>query len=89
MADGRRPAILFFRAIVEPELTLMNLEESAIPVMDFKSALQEALQASGKTQPVYVLVKEEGPEHKKTFTVEARLPETGCRPIRWTRAGRH
>jgi ribonuclease-3 len=65
------------RAIVEPELTLMNLEESAIPVMDFKSALQEVLQASGKTQPVYVLVKEEGPEHKKTFTVEARLPETG------------
>ncbi len=45
--------------------------------MDFKSALQEALQASGKPQPVYALVKEEGPEHKKTFTVEARLPEPG------------
>jgi len=43
--------------------------------MDFKSALQEALQTSGKPQPTYVLVKEEGPEHKKTFTVEARLPE--------------
>jgi ribonuclease III len=63
------------RVIVEPELERMQLETSAIPVMDFKSALQEALQASGKPQPVYVLVKEEGPEHKKTFTVEARLAE--------------
>ncbi len=63
------------RVIVEPELAHMNLETSAIPVMDFKSALQETLQASGRAQPVYVLVKEEGPEHRKTFTVEARLPE--------------
>lgn len=63
------------RVIVEPELARMNLEASVIPVMDFKSALQEALQASGRPQPVYVLVKEEGPEHKKTFTVEARLAE--------------
>jgi ribonuclease-3 len=64
------------RAILEPELAHMNLETSAIPVMDFKSALQEKLQASGRAQPVYVLVKEEGPEHRKTFTVEVRLPET-------------
>jgi ribonuclease-3 len=63
------------REIVEPELTHMKLETSAIPVMDFKSALQEALQARGGPQPVYALVKEEGPEHKKTFTVEVRLPE--------------
>jgi ribonuclease-3 len=63
------------RAIVEPELTHMNLEASAMPVMDFKSALQETLQARGSAQPIYALVKEEGPEHKKTFTVEARLPE--------------
>ena len=63
------------RVIVEPELARMNLEASAIPVMDFKSALQEALQANGRPQPVYVLVKEEGPEHKKTFTVEARLAD--------------
>src|SRR5258707_5623953 len=63
------------RAIVEPELAHMNLETSEIPVMDFKSALQERLQAEGMRQPVYALVKEEGPEHKKTFTVEVRLPE--------------
>jgi len=63
------------RVILEPELARMNLENSVLPVMDFKSALQEALQASGRAQPIYVLVKEEGPEHRKTFTVEARLPE--------------
>ncbi len=65
------------RVIVEPELAHMNLETRAIPVMDFKSALQEALQARGGAQPIYILVKEEGPEHKKTFTVEVRLPEVG------------
>lgn len=63
------------RAIIEPELALMNLETSAIPVMDFKSALQEALQARGGPQPVYTLVKEEGPEHKKSFTVEVSIHE--------------
>jgi ribonuclease III len=65
------------RTIVEPELAHMKLETSAIPVMDFKSALQEALQARGGPQPVYALVKEEGPEHKKTFTVEVKLPDLG------------
>src|SRR5258706_2445032 len=63
------------RTIVEPELANMNLETSEIPVMDFKSALQERLQAEGMPQPVYALVKEEGPEHRKTFTVEVRVPE--------------
>ncbi len=79
--DGGWPVARDFivRVIVEPELAQMKLETSAMPVMDFKSALQEALQARGGSQPVYALVKEEGPEHKKTFTVEVRLPaaETG------------
>jgi ribonuclease III len=75
--DGGWPVARDFivRVIVEPELAHMKLETTAMPVMDFKSALQEALQARGGPQPVYALVKEEGPEHKKTFTVEVRLPE--------------
>jgi ribonuclease-3 len=79
--DGGWPVArdLIVRVIVEPELAHMKLETSAIPVMDFKSALQEALQARGGSQPVYALVKEEGPEHKKTFTVEVRLPEPEMR----------
>jgi ribonuclease-3 len=35
--------------------------------------LQEAVQSLGLPQPAYVLVEEAGPEHSKTFTVEARL----------------
>ena len=45
----------------------------ALPITDFKSALQEAVQSLGLPQPSYVLVEEAGPEHSKTFTVEARL----------------
>jgi ribonuclease III len=75
--DGGWPVARDFilRAIVDPELAHMKLETSAIPVMDFKSALQEKLQASGQRQPVYALVKEEGPEHRKTFTVEIKVAE--------------
>jgi ribonuclease III len=40
---------------------------------DFKSALQEAAQARKLPQPRYGIVKERGPEHSKTFTVEVRV----------------
>ena len=43
------------------------------PFADFKSALQEYLQAARKPQPRYVVVEERGPEHRKTFTVEVRV----------------
>jgi ribonuclease-3 len=56
--------------IVNPEL---ERNGSSLPVSDYKSTLQERLQAGGRPQPVYVLVKEHGPDHSKTFTVEARL----------------
>ena len=39
---------------------------------DYKSALQEMTQMEKKTID-YILVKEEGPQHDKTFTVEARI----------------
>jgi ribonuclease-3 len=66
------------RWIISPELQRMDLEGSAaLPITDFKSALQEALQAKGCPQPSYILVKEEGPEHNKTFTVEVRLRPPG------------
>jgi ribonuclease-3 len=65
---------LILDSIVLPELERMNPQIGGMPVMDFKSALQETLQATGRAQPSYVLVKEAGPEHSKIFTVEARLP---------------
>jgi ribonuclease-3 len=42
-------------------------------IVDFKSALQELAQARRLPQPRYVIVKETGPEHSKTFTVEVRV----------------
>jgi ribonuclease III len=60
--------------ILQSELETITAEgESEFSLADFKSALQELLQSSGRQQPVYVTVKEEGPDHRKTFTVEARI----------------
>ncbi len=42
---------------------------------DAKSLLQELIQAEHKIAPEYVVVSEEGADHDKTFTVEARLGE--------------
>jgi len=68
--------------IVTPELDRIASNGSSLPVTDYKSALQEKLQAIGRPQPSYVLVKERGPEHSKTFTVEARLQPLDHRPHR-------
>src|ERR1700678_1712903 len=60
--------------ILEPELAEVHMNGSnQLPVMDYKSALQEAVHASGRSQARYVMVKEEGPDHRKTFTVEAHI----------------
>ena len=42
-------------------------------VNDFKSALQEYTQKLKLPTPRYSIVKEQGPEHSKTFTVEVRV----------------
>ena len=61
------------RNVIAPELERMERGGGSLPITDFKSALQEAVQSLGLPQPAYVLVEEAGPEHSKTFTVEARL----------------
>jgi ribonuclease III len=63
--------------IVTPELEHLARNGSSLPLSDYKSALQEKLQATGRSQASYVLVKELGPEHSKTFTVEVRLQALG------------
>ncbi len=42
---------------------------------DFKSALQEMLQADGGIRPQYRLVGESGPDHRRVFRVEVRLDD--------------
>lgn len=61
------------REVLAPELDTVERLGGLLPVLDFKSALQERTQGLGLAQPNYVLVKESGPEHRKTFTVEAQV----------------
>lgn len=52
--------------------------EPAGVMRDFKSALQEVVQADGESLPEYVVVGEAGPDHHKTFHVEVRV---GGKPL--------
>ena len=45
--------------------------------IDFKSALQEYLQAAGTSPASYRVAGESGPEHQKTFTVEVIAGDNG------------
>ena len=73
-AGSEKAKEFILRRIVEPELAVLRLNSAgAFPVTDYKSALQETAHSLGSVQPSYVLVREQGPEHSKTFTVEARI----------------
>ena len=56
--------------ILDAEL-LKTLYQGAI--IDYKSQLQELLQAKKQQTPVYNLIETQGPDHNKNFTVEVRL----------------
>jgi ribonuclease-3 len=73
--DKVREVIL--QRILEPELQRLESNGEASSVTDHKSQLQELVQASGRPQPAYVLVHEQGPEHRKIFTVEVRILKRG------------
>jgi ribonuclease III len=47
--------------------------DTPLPVTDYKSALQESAHALGFAQPSYAVVREQGPQHSKIFTVEVRM----------------
>lgn len=65
------------RHIVDPELEQLTRSSGQFAVTDYKSALQESVQAMGKPQPKYLLASETGPDHRKTFTVELQLRGAG------------
>jgi ribonuclease-3 len=70
---GLEPARRFIlKYIVDPEMQFL-LNDPGMEQSDQKSALQEFLQATGNPHPAYHLVQEEGPDHKKIFTVELRV----------------
>jgi len=60
--------------VLDPELERLGEQsEAGLAVTDHKSALQEFLQGTGRPQPQYTVIQEQGPEHKKTFTIELRV----------------
>lgn len=70
--DEHRMDIIF--GIVRPffEKELDAWEKGKI-VKDYKSELQQIIQQSGVDTLAYVTVGESGPDHEKTFDVEARM----------------
>ena len=70
---GLEQAAEFVLAGVEP--LIPGAEETSSPVRDFKSALQEAVQAEGMPLPGYEVVSEDGPDHDKVFHVEVSVGE--------------
>ena len=84
--DGGLPAVERFvnRHVVVPYLDdLRKALDSGISLGDHKSALQELLQAHRGGPPDYVLKAESGPDHRKRFLVEVRVPlgEDGPTPL--------
>lgn len=73
-----------FEAVKKVVLTLFqkaidDARHGKYVVTDYKTALQERLQARGITDIKYALLKESGPDHDKTFLVQLEVegrPET-------------
>ena len=66
--------IEFIAGLVYPffEKELLNWEQGKA-VQDYKSELQQMIQQSGVDTLTYVVVATSGPDHAKTFEVEARM----------------
>ena len=72
--DGDKFRMEIIHSLVYPffEEELQAWEQGKI-VKDYKSELQQMIQQSGVDSLAYILVATSGPDHEKTFEVEARL----------------
>ena len=52
---------------------LMGIDPASMIGADYKSALQEKLQAAGGPGPEYAVVEVQGPDHRRNFRVELRI----------------
>jgi ribonuclease III len=78
--DGDLPPVQAFvnEHVVAPYMTeLRQAIDHGISLGDHKTALQELLQSKKTGPPAYVLKAESGPDHRKRFLVEVRVPEGG------------
>jgi ribonuclease III len=71
---GLQAARRFVERFVLPEDLVASTDE--LFSIDYKSALQEYLQAGHLAAGGYRVIEETGPEHRKTFTVEFSAGET-------------
>jgi ribonuclease III len=55
------------------EIFLEDLDIRKLTYGDFKSALQEQLHDLGRSEPIYRVVNELGPDHRKTFVVQVEV----------------
>lgn len=69
---GMSPVKQFVLSHVVGEFDEAAGEDESL-VVDYKAALQEMTQTLRLPSPRYITVREAGPEHRKTFTVEARV----------------
>ena len=79
---GMEPVRVFVRRWVMGEAVAQLAEElrAGAALGNFKSALQEHLQASRAGAPVYRVKSESGPDHHKRFLVEVRLKSEDAGP---------
>jgi ribonuclease-3 len=71
MDGGTQAAERFLRRELSHKIS--SIDPATMIGDDYKSALQERLQAAGGPMPEYVLVEALGPDHRRTFRVELRV----------------
>ncbi len=65
---GLEPARRF--VLAQFDSLLEQVKEERFLVWDFKSALQEHLHSQGQNEPLYRVISEKGPDHRKEFEIE-------------------
>ena len=53
--------------------TFLQMNPDDLTATDYKTALQESLQASGLPTPKYAIIEKQGPDHRRVFQVELRV----------------
>lgn len=77
---GLEPAQTFIlEKVIGSELRKLSRRraDTPLPVTDYKSALQEITHSMEMQQPAYSIVREQGPQHNKMFTVEVKIRRDG------------
>lgn len=68
---GLESAVTFIKRELYHDLKNLNIED--LSATDYKSALQEYLQAVSLPAPEYIVIETSGPEHERIFRIELRI----------------